>query len=275
MPLSVAKSPLKAVVLDNDETTGSYGLLFAYLHILGQIKDLQQEVLEYILQCLANWMIVHTVFRPGLRSLLRCLIALRRQKQIDAIIMYTNQHDSGTRFSVPRAIAYMMNYLAGETVFDHILTRPEHPEQDGVYRKQFYRILDLFPGVPRDIRHVTFIDDCAVPNFIGHHGIHPSATHESCWYKVEPYIRLLTVKDIHNSALYCLYAPFGDEVNDIIEPIFQQYLKFSPEKSSVPSATPFLMASIALQKKYGYVSNVLMNDAINSLKPLLFILKDK
>jgi hypothetical protein len=269
------RPPLRAVVLDNDETTGSYGLLFAYLSILEQIPDLQQEILDYILQRLANWMIVHSVFRPGLRSLLQCCIALRRQKQIDAIIMYTNQQDSATMFSVPKAIAYMMNHLAGEKVFDHILTRPEHPDQDGVYRKQFFRILDLFPGVPRDIRQVTFLDDCAVPNFIGHLGVHPSATEESCWYKVNPYTRPLTQKEVYESILYCLYLPFGNDMNALLEPILQQYVHFLPDHSSIPSAKPFMSACIALQKKYGYVSKALMTDALNSLNPLSSVLKDK
>lgn len=273
--MASTRPPLRAVVLDNDETTGSYGLLFAHLSILEQIPDLQQEVLHYILQRLANWMIVHSVFRPGLRSLLHCCIALRRQKQIDAIIMYTNQYDSGTRFSVPKAIATMMNHLAGERVFDHILTRPDHPEQDGVYRKQFFRILELFPGVPRDIRHITFLDDCAVPNFIGHFTIPLSATHESCWYKVEPYTRSLTQKEVYESILYCLHSPFGDDMNTLVEPILQQYVHFLPDHSSIPSGKLFMTACIALQKKYGYVSKALMTDAKNSLNSYPSILKDK
>jgi hypothetical protein len=275
MSVVVARPPLRAVILDNDETTGSYGLLFAYLSVLEQVPDLNEDVLTYILQRLANWMIVHAVFRPGLRSLLRCLLALRRQKKLDAILMYTNQYDSGTRFSVPRAIACMMNHLAGEVVFDHILTRPDHPEQDGQYRKQFYKILDLFPGVPRDIRQVTFMDDHAVPDFIGHYGIPSSATDESSWYKIEPYSRALTVKDIHESILYCLYGPFGDEVDGLVDPILQIYIQFIPEKLSIPSAKPFIDAVIKLMKKYGYVSKVLLTNTKNNLNPEPSVLPDK
>lgn len=265
--MSLAKPPLRAVVLDNDETTGSYGLLFAYLSVLQHVPDLNADVLAYILRRLAGWMIVHAVFRPGLRSLLRCLIALRRQKKIDAIVMYTNQYDSGTIFSVPNAIVLMMNYLAGEKVFDYILTRPDHPEQDGVYRKQFHRVLDLFPGVPRDIRQITFLDDCATRDFIGHHGIHPSGTDESCWYKVDPYTRTLSIKDIHESILYCLYGPFGDEMHALVNPIVEAYMQFAPPKTSIPSAKPFMDAIVKLMKKYGYVSKALMTDALNSLNP--------
>ena len=259
------KSPLRAVVLDNDETTGSYGLLFSYLQILEQVQGLNPETLCYVLNRLADWMIIHSVFRPGLRSLLRCLVALRRQKKIDTILMYTNQYDSETLFSVPKGIAYMMNHLAGERVFDHILTRPEHPEKDGIYRKQFSRILDLFPGVPKDIRQVTFFDDYATPNFIGHQGIPVSCTDEHCWYKVEPYYRFINSKDIYDSVLYCLYAPFGDDVNALIQPINQEYAKFTHDASSIPSAKEFMTACIALQKKYGYVSKVLMAGNLNPL----------
>jgi len=188
--------------------------------------------------------------------------------------MYTNQQDSGSRFSVPRAIATMMNHLAGETVFDHILARPEHPEQDGIYRKQFSRVLALFPDVPKDIRQLIFFDDCADPNFIGHSGIPSSAIHKSCWYKVEPYHRILNQKDVYESILYCLYTPFGDDVNALVEPILQYYVHFLPQDSSIPSAKPFMTACIALQRKYGYVSKAFMTDALNSLKPAPSILKE-
>ena len=259
-----AKPPLRAVVLDNDETTGSYGIVFAYLHSLEQVHDLNPELLCSILKRLADWMIMRNVFRPGLRSFLRCLLALRRQKKLDAIVMYTNQYDSGTIFSVPKAIAYMMNYLAGETVFDVILTRPEHPEQDGIYRKQFSRILDLFPGVPRDIRQVIFFDDHATRDFIGHQTIPLRCTEPNCWYKVEPYTKLLTQKDTYESILYSCYSFFGDEVNSLVNPIFQEYLRFVPDRTSTPSAVTLMTACITLQKKYGYVPKVLVAGNLNS-----------
>lgn len=263
--MAVAKPPLRAVVLDNDETTGSYGLLFAITQVLEQLQILDLPTIQGIYQRLGNWMIVHNVFRPGLRTLLRCCVALRKQKRIDAILMYTNQIDTHTNFSVPRAIAYMMSALSGEQVFDHILSRPTYPEQDGVYRKQFYRILNLYPDLPKDIREITFIDDYAVPDFICHAGIQKSATSEKCWLKVEPYSRILSLKEVYECVVYCFQPVFCDDLQVLIDAVFQWYLQFVPEKSSIPSAKPFLDITLELQRRYGYVPKALMRDAITGL----------
>ena len=268
------RPPLRAVVLDNDETTGSYGILFAITQVLQQIDNLDLQSLQGIYQRLGNWMIVHNVFRPGLRSLLRCCLALRKQKRIDAILMYTNQTDSHTNTSVPRAISYMMTCLLGEPVFDHILARPTHPEQDGVYRKQFYRILDLYPGVPKDIREITFLDDYAVPDFICHAGIHKSATDEKCWVKIEPYYRILSPKEVYECVIYCFQPVFQTDIQILVETVFQWYLQFVPEKSSIPSAKPFLDATLELQRRYGYVPKAFLNDAISGLNSVSIAKKE-
>lgn len=257
--------PLRAVVFDNDETTGSYGLLFAITQVLEQLNILDLQILQGIYQRLGNWMIVHNVFRPGLRALLRCCLALRKQKRIDAILMYTNQIDTHTNLSVPRVISYMMTVLAGEQVFDHILARPNHPDQDGVYRKQFYRILELYPNVPKDIREITFLDDNAVPDFICHAGIQKSATSEKSWLKVEPYTRILGSKEIYECVVYCFQPVFCDDLQILIDTVFQYYLQFVPEKSCIPSAKPFMDITLELQRRYGYVPRAFMRDAITGL----------
>ena len=127
--------PLKAVVLDNDETTGSYSLVFAILVCLEHHKVHDMKLVAEVLQRLAVWMNVHHCFRPGLRQLLQSLLTLRYYGKLDAIIMYTNQSevipegwsDPYPPFlkSPPQAIAYMMNCLTGHKVFDHILSRPK------------------------------------------------------------------------------------------------------------------------------------------------------
>ncbi len=263
--MSAGKPPLRAVVLDNDETTGSYGILFALMDILSQMGGLDADTIHFILHRLTSWCILHTVFRPGLRTLLRCCLALRKQKKIDAIIMYTNQWDTGDIYSVPQAIAYMMNILAGETVFDTILTRPQAPDGDGQYKKQFHRVLDAYPGIPKDIRDILFVDDYAAPDFIRHDGIAKPFVLPECWYKIDAYHRILLPKEVTECMIHCLHPIFGDDVWILQEGLLDCYRALLPTKSSIASAKPFLDLCLVLQKRYGYVPKALILDAANYL----------
>jgi hypothetical protein len=85
--------PLRAVILDNDETTGSYAIVFAIVHVLQIAESKNQVFVGHVLERLAKWMVAQRVFRPGIRNFLGNLISLREDNKIDAIIMYTNQLD--------------------------------------------------------------------------------------------------------------------------------------------------------------------------------------
>ena len=69
--------PLRAIIIDNDETTGSYTILFAMICALRQIPNIEMSRVATILQRLGTWMIRHRVFRPGLRMFVQTLLQLK------------------------------------------------------------------------------------------------------------------------------------------------------------------------------------------------------
>lgn len=257
--------PLRAVILDNDETTGSYGILFSILAVLQQIPSINIEYTSIILQKLAQWMVTRNVFRPGLKNLLQTCIGLKKQNRIDAIVMYTNQLEqslpedlkykdnvSHILWSPPRCIAYMMNYLVDTTVFDCMLSRPPNADNTKWIMKSFSRVLDLYPLRPKDIRQMVFIDDMAFPNFIDAKDIQPHLRDASAWQSVEPYYRRLTEKEFVDCLSYC----FGsrDPADGFTTAVWNVYQKYRPERSSIANGSPFMILGELLQKKYGYVN---------------------
>jgi hypothetical protein len=213
------KRPLRAVILDNDETTGSYGILFAYIEAFKHDKVLTYNYLAGFFHSLAVWMYQYNIFRPGILNLLRKLKELKKSKSIDAVIMYTNQTDGKlqTKYldeqgaypdflnSPARTIAYMLECLLGENLFDHILVRPSDllPDKNGYYPKTFERVLNLYPERPKDITQCIFIDDYACPQFIKADGM--QVIHEDAWYCISPHIRVLSEYDILNCVNMCFH----------------------------------------------------------------------
>jgi hypothetical protein len=241
--------PLRAVILDNDETTGSYVIVFSILQILRCCKNKSDSFVKSILNKLYEWMILHNCFRPGLRNLLETLIRLRKNNQIEAIIMYTNQlefespnpDESPLLFSAPKCIAYMMSKMVGENVFDHILTRPQGPLQ-----KRFERILNLYPEYPRDIRDITFIDDLATPCYITAFTIPKNKIDESSWYKVEPYHKIFSHLEVMKLA-----DSIFENNKEITNAICIDYLtNVQNISNSTPNATPFLKLCEFLKRRY-------------------------
>ena len=240
--------PLRAVILDNDETTGSYIIVFSILQILRNHEIKSESFVKSILDKLYEWMILHNCFRPGLRNLLETLITLRKNNQIDAIIMYTNQlelrpeeDETPLLFSVPKCIAYMMSKMVGENVFDHILTRSQGPIQ-----KSFERVLDLYPEYPRDIRDITFVDDLAIPCYITASTIPRNKIDDCSRYKVEPYHRAFC----HSEIMKLAESIFNHNDN-ITEAICIHYLTtVQSYKNSTPNATHLLKLCDFLRRRY-------------------------
>jgi hypothetical protein len=256
--------PLRAVILDNDETTGSYGILFSILAVLQQIPSVNIEYTSIILQKLAQWMVTRNVFRPGLKNLLQTCIGLKKQNRIDAIVMYTNQLEqtppqellhnnniSHILWSPPRCIAYMMNYLVDDTVYDCMLSRPQNADCSKYIPKSFSRVLDLYPLRPKDIRQMIFIDDMAFPAYIDAKDIQPHLRDASAWQSVEPYHRRLTEKEFVDCITYCFGSQ--DPADGFTSAVWDVYQKYIPEKSSIANGSPFMILGELLQKKFGYV----------------------
>ncbi len=190
----VAQSALvpRIVVLDNDETTGSYGPLF---DLLGLLKEREVELratglrLRDLVPRLVTFCYKAGLFRPGLRDLLLTLSALREKHLLDAVVMYTYQseasvgsadalHDAaGQLISVPVLLDYMFGYIAGgcrkgaplTKFFDVRIVRETHMKELGCREsalgaKKISLVFDQLQRQPSaDLRGFVFIDDC-IPN---------------------------------------------------------------------------------------------------------------
>jgi hypothetical protein len=255
--------PLRAIILDNDETTGSYGILFAILeHLRPLSSKLDATFVQRFLKRLSYWMMTHGLFRPGLRKLLSVCMALRNAGAIDAIIMYTNQSEvkppEGTvefLCSPPKCIQYMFSYIMTQQVFDHLLTRPAHGQtlQGGWKVKQFKRVLDVYPDRPLDMRGLLFLDDLAIQPYIQTTGIPKQGVFPSSYFRVTPYKRVLGPKDVFE----CLLHIFGGEnlTHEFMDDIYTTYrTTYQPDASTTANGYMLMLASEQIQKKYGTVS---------------------
>lgn len=257
--------PLRAVILDNDETTGSYTLVFAFLITLECFRDVSNEYLTKLFTRLAKWMYVHHCFRPGLRPLLEVIHTLRKTNKIDAVIMYTNQTETTPPssapkteyppflYSPPQTIAFMLSTLVNEPLFDHILARPV-PTGDSMHLyKNFNRVLALYPERPKDIRDMIFVDDLARPDFVLANSIESQRKDPSCWHAVDPYIRNLNEEEVRHCLQYCFQD--AKTVDMLFPPIMMHCMAIQDarkEQTSLPNAMPFINLCSVLQQKYGY-----------------------
>ena len=257
MPIGDAALPLKAVVLDNDEATGSYGLLFALITVFQSAPSITNTKFKRILKHLAVWMLANSIFRPGIQNLLYTVTALRRRGLIDRIIMYTNQTENpySNQYleSAPMCIAFMFNHISKQTIFDYILAKDGGSSQAAQYTpKSFQRILDLFPSKPKDIRNIVFVDDMASPSHIQSHMIEPHLQSADCWYSIMPYYRHLDKETIHNCLKYVLGTT--DLANMHIELVWEAYQRYIPRgETSSLSAIPILYLCDELERKFGAI----------------------
>ncbi len=241
-----AKNPLRCVILDNDETTGCYTLVFSLVNYLSKHVLEYYDQIEVIFTKLALFMEEHHLFRPGLRALLKDLCALRRDGHIDKIFMYTNQRhqvpleDQGTMHellhSVPMAISFMMNVLADdEDVFDHHYTRPiEHWGQTGVIPKYFSRIFETHKEYEINMQYMIFVDDMAHPNYIKSDGFLDHQIKEHSWYRVEPYYATLEDEQLEHFMFLLFEKKWITE--ESIKGILKQYIDYMPKRKSDASS---------------------------------------
>ena len=252
-----SEPPLKAVVLDNDETTGSFGILFALITVFRTDPLITNVRFKRILKQLAIWMLTHGVFRPGIQNLLYTITALRRRGLIDKIIMYTNQTENpySEQYldSAPMCIAFMFNCISKQTVFDYILAKDGWSPLAAVYTpKSFQRILDLFPNRPKDIRGIVFVDDLASPSHVESHMIAPELQSTDCLYGITPYYLHLDKDSVYK----CLKYILGTVVlaNIYIERVWAAYQNYIPcQESSSHDVLPMLYLCDELERKFGPV----------------------
>lgn len=171
--------PPRILILDNDETTGSYNLLF-HLYDLFATTDFGKHLdPATTLSVITRHALGAGVFRKGLQHLLQCAATLKSDGRIDKIVMYTNQLDvrhvrgmpiwrtQGVEWSVPLMLQIMLVYLADDPgLIDVILTRPISGSDSGARTE--YPVKDLtrafkavYPSRPVDLRKTVFLDDLA------------------------------------------------------------------------------------------------------------------
>lgn len=172
----------RILILDNDETTGSYTLLFHLYDFLATSeigKRLQPAVtLNAITHCFKNL----GVFRSGLTKFLKTASSLKKKNCLDKIIMYTNQLDCrqsrhmpiwnpiGGEWSVPMMIQIMLVHLANDqTLIDEILTRhlrPTHHIGDYPVKDLVRAFRSVYPTSPVNLSKTLFFDDLAEHPYI-------------------------------------------------------------------------------------------------------------
>ena len=166
----------KVLILDNDETTGSYYILFSLYDLFalshfGHRLD-SRKTLEILVRSCEEF----GVFRPGLRAFLGQVLDMKQKGTIEKVCLYTNQLDvrqvyhhphwktrDGKVWSVPLMIQEMFNILVGDSEFiDRLFTRPvgdvnqieKYPVKDlaRVYK-------DIYPKDKVDLSKTLFVDD--------------------------------------------------------------------------------------------------------------------
>ena len=260
----MSEEALRAIILDNDQTTGSYTLVYSILIGLKTTNNITQENYKIIFKRLAAWMIKHNVFRPGIKSILETIAYLKKENAVDAVIIYTNQINEnihmklkeGNRItSLPRTISYMMQYLNDDKpLFDYILTRPLDANilSNGWCPKKFSRVLDLYPNKPKDIRKIVFIDDMGTPEYICAHDIPETHKSKEAWYPISPYYRHLSTREIIICVWTCFEGIYDLKNNkillDVILDCYEE--RHDNQPSSVPIAVDFLTLSDHLIQRF-------------------------
>jgi hypothetical protein len=176
----------RIVVIDNDETTGSYGPLFNLLDFLKANEVAVHSAgvrLRDLVPVLGLFCLEGQLFRPGLRDLLVALRALREKGRLDAVVMYTYQSEAALRshealydavgqfISVPILIDYMFGWLVSsgkkvEPFFDRRIVRETHMRALGrsegdLGGKKLSVVFDELQRKPSaNLRGVVFMDDC-------------------------------------------------------------------------------------------------------------------
>lgn len=168
----------KIIILDNDETTGSYKLIFLLYDFLlksrvGKFIDLGTVV--HIIKDYYSKNNVIPIIRPHVGMFLNTLIQMRNNDKIDHVVMLTNQY-TGTKWTdstnnmwtVSEMIAALLFLEAGGKVstdlWSAIITRDLYaPVVDGYnikYLSRVFRALNI-PVEAWSYKNVWFVDDYA------------------------------------------------------------------------------------------------------------------
>jgi hypothetical protein len=191
----------RILILDNDETTGSYYLLFYLYDFLAKSSLNGKLNTSKIFRVLLKEFDKLKVFRPGLRTFLKSMNTLKESRKIDKVCIYTNQLDvrgipgykvlttsDGIEWSVPDMLRVLFNMLVKDSGFiDAVYTRPTtYNVQEEYPTKDFVRVFnDLYPEMDVNLTHTMFVDDRFHRKYIIDSS--RSGTDENSRIPIEPY----------------------------------------------------------------------------------------
>lgn len=231
--------PPNVLVLDLDETIGSFGIAYSILNYLqlNKITDLHEFIVGItpILESTG-------VFRPYLKMFLTCIVKLKELHLIDFVFVYTNQggiSDYSTACSsMTPFLVCCMEELVGQRFIDRVYTRDSTivKKPNEIPQKDFQRIFnDITYSDGSDIPGFTpetflFIDD--YPQNIFWMGISMRGSeYENAVCKIKPYSkRFESIKDIY-PLLDVLIETIDFTIlnTELYEIIWNQYLTRRPE----------------------------------------------
>lgn len=260
-------APPRILILDNDETTGSYHLLF-YIETFLNFAEQLGHPIDYnkTIQTLAAFCLETNILRPGMQRFIREVARLKRSRRIDKIVIYTNQlnvAEEGFTFSTPVIISDILSYLADDPHFiDLLITRDRSafaPEIRGYVIKDIVRPYStLYPGKQPDFSKTLFIDDRAFIPYAGD----TSSTNTSAksFIPIKPYKNKLPYTSVVELCLTLMNVnnmTDTDELEGILTLINREWILVNEEYSPL-NDDPSHLDDITkkLKQFYSRVSNV-------------------
>jgi hypothetical protein len=170
----------KIIILDNDETTGSYKSLFIIYDFLVKSNAGRHLTLRQVAEIIWDHYFNRkyrgdNIFRPYLALFLKKLVEMKGANKLEYIVMLTNQHtgaawadSNGKTHSISKLIAEILGLISGAPLWDIILTRDlTAPTVHGYNIKYLSRVFQEL-GLPVQAwsyKYVWFVDDLAEEPF--------------------------------------------------------------------------------------------------------------
>lgn len=172
----------RILILDNDETTGSYYILFHLYDFFALSSVGKQLNRQKTISILTEFCKTTGIFRPGTTGFLKQMNTLKTGCYIDKVVVYTNQLDvrdvprtpiwatsDGEEQSVPGILVQIFNLITDNPVFiDRLYTRPINVRAVNNYPvKDFVRVFtDLYPNRQVNLINTRFLDDMSEKKYI-------------------------------------------------------------------------------------------------------------
>jgi hypothetical protein len=283
----------KIIILDNDETTGSYKLIFLLYEFLLKSKVGKHIDLGTVVHIIKNYYSRNNVLpmiRPHVGMFLNTLIQLRNHEKLDHIVMLTNQYtgilwtdSTNNRWTISEIIAALLFLEAGgknsSDLWSAIITRDlTAPIVDGYnikYLSRVFRALNI-PVEAWSYKNVWFIDDYAsdryaklwseadlslkkLPNTFADVSI------QSIFENVQPYripinysaLEAIVISIINTAQSYNR-KNINDDLellNDIINASKESNMNNDSAATFNKDDTVFISLTTKLKEKYGTINN--------------------